>query len=73
MVTKMTRNPNAMTGKALEQKHWAIGLDCAFLRSRQQSPGLQLLLAHGAICSSSAAGGSSALDTKAAAGERKSK
>lgn len=73
MVTKMARNPNAMTGKALGQKHWAIGLDCAFLRSRQQSPGLQLLLAHDAICSSSAAGGSSALDTKASAGERKSK
>ena len=30
---------------------------------------VQLLLAHGAICSSSAAGGSSALDTKVAAGE----
>lgn len=43
MVTKMARNPNAMI-EALGQKHWAIGLDCAFLRSRQQSPGCSFCL-----------------------------
>lgn len=52
------------------KENQAVGLDCVFLRSCQQSPGPQLLLAQNAICSGSAAGGSRA---KTSAGERKSK